>query len=61
MTSRTSARLVSRMSLREVSGSSAGTMPAAASSGRVSSKMRPLERAMVMPVTAVFQSVKVEF
>jgi hypothetical protein len=38
----------SMISLREVSGFSAGTMPAAASSGRVSSKMRPLERAMVM-------------
>jgi hypothetical protein len=48
MTTRTSGLLVSMISLREVSGFSAGTMPAAASSGRVSSKMRPLESAMVI-------------
>jgi hypothetical protein len=49
------------ISLREVSGFSAGTMPAAASSGRVSSKMRPLERAMVMPVTGDFSWQKNNF
>ena len=35
------------MSLRDFSGSSAGVMPAAANKGRVSSKMRPLDKAMV--------------
>src|SRR5437868_8820820 len=44
---RTSAWLLPMMSLREVSGSSAGAMPAAASSGKVSSKMRPLDSAIV--------------
>src|SRR5262245_56771156 len=44
----TSARLVARISLRDVSGSSAGRIPAAAISGSVSEKMRPLDRAMVM-------------
>src|SRR5450755_4805664 len=44
---RTSERLLPMMSLREVSGSSAGAMPAAASSGKVSSKMRPLDSAIV--------------
>jgi hypothetical protein len=39
------------MSLREVSGLSAGTMPAAASNGMVSSKMRPFDSARVMLVT----------
>ena len=34
----------------EDSGFSVGVMPAAASSGSVSSKMRPLDRASVMPV-----------
>lgn len=52
MTTRTSGRLVAMMSLREVSGFSVGTMPAAASKGRVSSKMRPFDRAMVIWVTA---------
>ena len=37
--------------MRDVSGSSAGTMPAAASSGSVSSKMRPFDRAIVSAVT----------
>ena len=36
--------LVSRISLRLVSGSSTGSMPAYASSGSVSSKMRPLDK-----------------
>src|SRR6185436_18599734 len=39
--------LVGMMSLREVSGSSAGTMPAAFSSGTVCSNMRPFERAIL--------------
>ena len=47
MTTDTSGRLVPTISLRDASGSSAGTMPAARSSGRVSSKMRPLESARV--------------
>ena len=34
-------------SLRDASGSSAGTMPAAANSGSVSSRLRPLDRAIV--------------
>src|SRR5512142_512643 len=48
MMRRTSSRLVGMMSLREDSGSSSAVMPAALSSGMVSSKMRPLDRAMVM-------------
>src|SRR5687768_12324946 len=36
------------ISLRDFSGSSDGRMPAASSSGSVSSKMRPLDRAMVI-------------
>jgi len=36
------------ISLRDVSGSSSGAMPAAASSGLVSSKMRPLDSASVI-------------
>jgi hypothetical protein len=47
-------RLVGMINRREVSGSSSGSIPAAASSGRVSSKIRPFERAMVMPFTALF-------
>jgi hypothetical protein len=45
-------RLVGMINRREVSGFSSGSIPAAASSGRVSSKIRPLDRAMVMPFTA---------
>src|SRR5512142_2079894 len=56
MMRRTSARLVPMMSLREDSGFSDGVMPAAASSGSVSSKMRPLERASVMPVLLMLES-----
>jgi len=44
------ATLVLRMSLREVSGLSSVSMPAAASSGSVSSKIRPLESARVITV-----------
>ena len=47
ITTETSGRLVPTISLRDDSGSSAGTMPAARSSGSVSSKMRPLESAKV--------------
>src|SRR5437868_3764275 len=47
-TTRTSGRLVARMSLRDFSGSSVTSMPAAFSSGRVSSKMRPLDSASVI-------------
>ena len=36
------------ISLRDVSGSSDATMPAAFSSGAVSSNMRPFDRAIVM-------------
>src|SRR5664279_1583310 len=54
ITTRTSSRLVPMISLRDFSGSSAGTMPAAARRGRVSSKMRPLERAMVIPLMGLF-------
>src|SRR5215475_12710160 len=43
----TSGRLVPMISLREVSGSSDATMPAAFSSGVVSSKMRPFDRAIL--------------
>jgi hypothetical protein len=50
----TFSRLVGMISRREVSGSSSGSIPAAASRGRVSSKIRPFDRAMVMPFTAVF-------
>ena len=53
MIRRTSGRLVAMISLREVSGSSRGTMPAAFSSGRVSSKIRPLDRAMVIGDTVL--------
>src|SRR3989339_178025 len=51
MMSCTSGRLVPMMSLRDDSGLSLGTMPAAASSGRVSSKMRPLDKARMMPIS----------
>src|SRR5882724_4003733 len=44
----TSPRLVGMISLREISGSSAATMPAAFSSGAVSSKIRPFDRATLM-------------
>src|SRR3990167_1699362 len=40
------------ISLRLLSGFSVGSIPAAASSGRVSSRIRPLERAMVSMVLA---------
>ena len=53
MIRRTSGRLVAMISLREVSGSSRGTTPAAFSSGSVSSKMRPLDRAMVIGNTVM--------
>ena len=39
--------VVGRISLREVSGSSATCTPAAASSGSVSSKIRPFDNASV--------------
>src|SRR5258706_15723418 len=48
MITRTSGRLVARISLRDFSGSSSTSMPAALSSGKVSSKMRPLDRASVI-------------
>src|SRR4051812_35470517 len=44
---RSPARLVSRMSLREDSASSVGRMPMRPSSGSVSSRMRPFARASV--------------
>src|SRR5207248_598983 len=47
MTKRRSARLLPMTSLREVSTSSAGAMPARANSGRASSRTRPLARARV--------------
>jgi hypothetical protein len=47
-TSRRSRRLVPITSLREVSGFSLGRMPTRASSGAVSSKIRPFESAMLM-------------
>eukprot|EP01022_Parablepharisma_sp_SALTPOND_P017907 TRINITY_DN290_c1_g1_i2.p1 TRINITY_DN290_c1_g1~~TRINITY_DN290_c1_g1_i2.p1 ORF type:complete len:1623 (-),score=570.02 TRINITY_DN290_c1_g1_i2:20056-24924(-) len=47
MITRTAGSLVGRISLREDSGSSVTVMPAAFNSGRVSSKMRPLESASV--------------
>src|SRR6266853_1339554 len=50
MSSRRSRLLVRRTSLREVSGLSSASMPAAASSGSVSSKIRPLESARVITV-----------
>src|SRR3984893_1148489 len=53
---RTSAWLLPMMSLREVSGSSAGAMPAAASSGKVSSKMRPLDSAIVSMAMSASQT-----
>ncbi|MNT65505.1 hypothetical protein D3C72_2034940 [compost metagenome] len=46
----TSGWVVGKISLRDFSGSSRTSMPAAASRGRVSSKMRPLERARVIMV-----------
>ena len=49
----TSGRSVSMMSLREVSGSSLGLIPADCSSGNVSVKIRPFERAMVMRFTGL--------
>src|SRR5262249_15007659 len=52
MTKRRPDRLLSMISLREVSGSSTGAMPARASRGSVSSKVRPLARAMVSGCTA---------
>ncbi|MOA35529.1 hypothetical protein D3C78_1569860 [compost metagenome] len=39
--------LVGRISLRELSGLSVTSMPASASNGMVSSKIRPLDRARV--------------
>jgi hypothetical protein len=42
--------LVARISLRDFSGSSETSMPAAFSSGRVSSKMRPFDSASVIKV-----------
>src|SRR5215471_5472109 len=48
MSSRRSRRLVRSTSLREPSGSSSARTPALASSGSVSSKMRPFERASVI-------------
>src|SRR5689334_1468634 len=50
MTSFTSGCLVSITSLRLFSGSSTGTIPACANSGRPSSRMRPLDNAMLMVV-----------
>ncbi|CFU04499.1 Uncharacterised protein [Bordetella pertussis] len=46
--------LVGRISLRELSGFSGTSMPASASSGMVSSKMRPLDRASVRGAAAGF-------
>jgi hypothetical protein len=40
--------LVGKISLREDSGASSAVIPAACSSGTVSSKMRPLDKAMVI-------------
>src|SRR5262252_10645504 len=48
MSSRRSRRLVRSTSLREPSGSSSARTPALASSGSVSSKIRPFERASVI-------------
>jgi len=50
LTRRTSRRAVAMMSVRERSGSSLGARPARASSGPVSSRIRPLDSAMPMPV-----------
>src|SRR5215470_11468010 len=50
MSSRRSRRLVRSTSLREPSGSSIARTPASASSGSVSSKIRPFERASVITV-----------
>ncbi|MNN46396.1 hypothetical protein D3C81_1607770 [compost metagenome] len=47
MITRTAGSDVGRISLRDVSGSSVTWMPAAASSGSVSEKMRPLDSASV--------------
>ena len=47
MITRTPGSLVARISLREVSGFSVTVMPAAASSGSVSSKMRPFDSARI--------------
>ncbi|MNJ80155.1 hypothetical protein D3C77_784300 [compost metagenome] len=47
MSRRTSSWVVGMISLRLLSGFSRGTMPASASNGRVSSRMRPLDSAMV--------------
>src|SRR3954466_7136244 len=47
-TTRTSSRLVARISLREVSGSSSTSTPAAFNSGSVSSKIRPFDSARVI-------------
>jgi len=47
MITRTFGSLVAKISLREVSGFSSTVMPAAASSGKVSSKMRPFDSARI--------------
>ena len=47
MMTRSIGSLVERMSFLEVSGFSVTVMPAASSSGRVSSKMRPFDSASV--------------
>src|SRR4029078_13556538 len=47
MMSRTSACDVGMISLRDASGSSDATIPAALSKGRVSSRMRPFDKAML--------------
>src|SRR5438270_13359426 len=47
-TSRRSRRLVPMTSLRELSGFALGRMPTRASSGAVSSKIRPFDNAMLM-------------
>src|SRR5260221_8900951 len=52
MSSLRSRRLVRTTSWRELSGSSGAGIPAAASSGKVSSKMRPLESASVITGTS---------
>src|SRR5699024_9526769 len=43
----TSSRVVSKISLRDFAGSSSSSIPATLSSGRVSFKIRPLDKAMV--------------
>src|ERR1700741_2052144 len=60
MIRRTSGRLVAIINLREVSGSSRGTTPAAFSSGRVSSKIRPLDRATVIELDTGVPDAKIE-